>query len=334
MFTCEKVVEVLENIGVTEQQILKWERYYGLDVPHDRSGKKYYDEKHIKAFKQIKKYIALGYKEEEIKQKLCLWPKIREDNNIKSKFGQQLLVAALDPDNLKAGKAQKIAKKNPVEIAKQIKESISFQNSAESTTNPIEKTLPNGDPSYHTPEDNLYLMMLLERVMNEKDKLEKSKDYLLEQIHVLEMQKQEIRSASLEYVDQISEQEHQIEALEEQLLTNVPAIPGEKFVGSWNGKAKMIKLIFDTIGIDIPKERNKTFRVTTEPKRLYGNMAVFTSSFSCEEDPLWDRVEVYRVAYMNEEELVGELDVEYYVDDVPVAKAIYMINCSRKHKSE
>ena len=70
MFTCEKVVEVLENIGVTEQQILKWERYYGLDVPHDRSGKKYYDEKHIKAFKQIKKYIALGYKEEEIKEKL------------------------------------------------------------------------------------------------------------------------------------------------------------------------------------------------------------------------------------------------------------------------
>lgn len=334
MFTCEKVVEVLENIGVTEQQILKWERYYGLDVPHDRNGKKYYDEKHIKAFKQIKKYIALGYKEEEIKDKLSLWPRLKDDNDIKTKFGKQLLVAALDPDNIKSEKKQQLSKKNPVEIAKQIKEAITFQNAVAPTTNPIAKPLPKGDPVYHTPEDNLYLMMLLERVMDEKHKLEKSKDYLLEQIHVLEMQKQEIRNASFEYVDQISEQENQIEALEEQLLISVADIPGEKFVGSWNGKAKMIKLIFDSIGIDIPKERNKSFRVTTEPKRLYGNMAVFTSSFSCEEDPLWDRVEVYRVAYMNEEELIGELDVEYYVDDVPVAKAIYMITCTRKHKSE
>lgn len=334
MFTCEKVVEVLENIGVTEQQILKWERYYGLDVPHDKNGVKYYDEKHIKSFKQIKKYIALGYSEEEIKDKLSLWPKISDEKAIKVRFGKQLLVAALDPENVKSEKKLLIQRGNPVEMAKQIKKSLIFQNTTAPSTNPINNPLSADDLKYHTPEDNLYLMMLLERVMDEKHKLEVGKDYLLEQIHLLEMQKQEIRSASFEYVDQISEQTNQIEALEEQLLTSVPEIPGEKFIGSWNGKAKMLKLIFDSIGIDIPKERNKTFKVTTEPKRLYGNMAVFTSSFSCEEDPLWDRVEIYRVAYINDEELVGELDVEYYVDDVPVAKAIYVINCTRKHKTE
>ena len=292
MFTSEKVVEVLENIGVSQEQINKWERYYGLDVPHDNHGRKFYTEKHIKTFKAIKKNLALGYSLADIKKKLNLGPKIQQ-------------------------------KPIPPEVNKHDQGPVN-------TTNPQHQRPYDILNKQSKSEDNLYLIMLLERVMDEKEQLAKDKDYLLEQLHLLEMQKQELRKASLEYVDQISKYVNQVEVLEEQLLTTIAEIPADNFTGSWTAKAKLLKVIFDTVGIDIPKERTKSFKVTDKPKRLYGNMSVFMSTFNCEDDPLWERIETYRVAYINEEELKGELDVEYYVDNVPVAKAIYSIHCTRK----
>ncbi|MEW5822485.1 MAG: helix-turn-helix domain-containing protein [Cyanobacteriota bacterium] len=288
MYTCDKVVEVLENIGVSQKQIEKWERYFGLNIAHDKNGRKFYNENHIKTFKAIKKNIALGYSLTEIREKLDLGVKIIPESSKNQ---------AIKP-----------------------------------SANPMKEENKKISPLSTTPKDNLYLIMLLERVMDEKEQFIKDKEYLLEQVHILEMQKQELRKASLEYVDKISEHMNQIQVLEEQLETSVAEIAGEKFVDSWVGKAKLLKVIFDTIGVDIPKERNKSFKVTDSPKRLYGNMAVFMSSFTCEDDPLWERIETYRVAYINNEELKGELDVEYYVDSVPVAKAIYSINCIRKPK--
>lgn len=290
MFTSEKVLDVLTNIGVTKDQIEKWERYFGIDVPHDKYGRKFYTSDHIKVFKAIKKNVTLGYSLPEIRKKLNLGP------------------VAVEKDPPQRKKEYNI----------------------KPASNPINKPITKSDSVSSNSEDNLYLIMLVERVMDEKDQLLRDKDYLLEQLHLLEMQKQEIKKASLEYIDQISEYTSQVEALEQQLQTNVAEIPAENFVGSWSGRAKLIKTIFDNIGIDIPKERNKSFKVTEPPKRHYGNMAVLMSSFKCEDDPLWERVETYRVAYLNDEELKGELDVEYFVDDVPVAKAIYTINCLRK----
>lgn len=294
MFTSEKVLDVLTSIGVTKDQIDKWERYFGIDVPHDKYGRKFYTSDHIKLFKAIKKNVTLGYSLPEIKKKLNLCPRITET----------------PPEN------------------KEKKYNI------KPTTPPASRPLQNQQTTTSSTEDNLYLIMLVERVMDEKEQLIKDKDYLLEQLHVLEMQKQDIKKASLEYVDQISTFTSQIEALEQQLQTSIAEIPAENFVGSWSGKARLIKTIFDNIGIEIPKERSKAFKVTDPPKRCYGNMAVLMSSFKCDEDPLWERVETYRVAYLNNEELRGELDVEYFVDEVPVAKAIYAITCLRKASQE
>lgn len=203
-----------------------------------------------------------------------------------------------------------------------------------SAINPMRTPHPQHQQRNSKPEDHMQFFILLERLMEDKDKLVKDKDFLMEHIHLLEMHNRELEKIKTEYEDQISKYINQIEALEEQLLTSIAEIQVESYVDSWVGKAKLLKIIFDTVGIDIPKERNKSFKVTDPPKRLYGNMVVFMSSFKSDEDPLWERIETYRVAYINEEELKGELDVEYFVDNVPVAKAIYTISCYRKTKQQ
>lgn len=284
MYTADKVVEVLANIGVTEPHISQWERYFGFNIPHDKAGKKYYSDAHIKTFKAIKKYLALGYKLSDIKAK------------IKS--------------------AQ--AKPQPIRETK------------ENSSNPIKsEQIPQKQVTYSS-EENLHLIMLVERLLDEKDQLLADKESLLEHTHQVEMQKQELSKASIEYADQINKNIRELERLENLLKTNVADIPPTTFKGSWNGKAKLLKVVFDSIGLDIPKERVKSFKVTESPRRLYGNMVVLVSNFNCDNEPLWERTETYRMVYLNDNELTGELDVEYFVDDACVAKAIYKICCSRK----
>ncbi len=286
MYTAGKVVEVLKNIGVTPEQIGQWERYFGIPVPHDTQGKKYYNDSHIKFFKNVKKYLALGYKLSDIKSRL---------------------------------NAEIPAPSPPVKKSPDPK-----------TTKPLNKPIIN-NANLKTPDKGtLHLIMLVERLMDEKNQLLTERDYLLEQIHVLEMQKQQISKASLEYIDQLSEKEEKIASLEKDMETTIASVSAEAFTGSWSGRAKLIKVVFDSIEADIPRERTKSFKVTDPPKRLYHNMAVFMSSFQNSDDPYWERTETYRLAFNNNHELTGELDVEYFVDDVCVAKAIYSILCTKK----
>lgn len=286
MYTAEKVIEVLHNIGVSKEQIEHWERFFVLQIPKDNQGKKFYTDKHIKLFKAIKKELALGHKLIDIRRKFCtnLLPK----SNIKPEPSSKL------------------------------------------TMNPIKNKLPVNLPVSPNAPDNLHLIMLVERILDEKNQLAVDRDYLLEQVHVLEMDKQALNKATSDYMEQISRYANQVLVLEEQLQTSIAEISPQKFVGAWSAKATLIKEMFNTIDIDIPKDRNKSFKVVDLPKRIYCNMAVFVSSFRAEDDPLWERTETYRVVYINDEELKGELDVEYFVDDVVVAKAIYAIHCTKK----
>lgn len=291
MYTAQKVVEVLDPLGVTHDQINQWEKGYEISIPTDPDGTKLYNDDHIKIFKSIKKYLTLGYNVYEIKRKL----NVVRNTPVKP-------VKTLQPRDIKLPLAQ----------------------------NPMKPKSVNVKPSSSGQVDNLPLIKLIERLMDEKNQLMAEKNNLSEQIHLLELQESELTKASLDYNDEISRLNLQVEILEEQLKTYIAEIPAQKFMGSWNGRAKLLKVVFDTLDIDIPKERNKSFRVTEPPKRMYGNMAVFVSSFKCEEDPLWERMETYSVAYLNNDELKGELDVEYFVDNVAVAKVIYSIYCNRK----
>jgi DNA-binding transcriptional MerR regulator len=286
VYTANKVVEVLANLGVTEDQIRHWERYFGLPVPHDKQGRKFYNESHIKFFKNVKKHLALGYKLADIKKKLA-------------------------PEKAFTLKPEQKPPLNP-------------------STRPASKPIQPGETLTTKPAENLQLIMLLERVMDEKNQLLIERDYLLEHVHVLEMQKQEVTKTSLEYLEKISEQQEIINNLETAVEQSTAPLQPDVFIGSWSGKAKLLKIAFDSVDIDIPSERNKSFKVTDPPKRVYGNLAVLISSFQSDNDPYWERTETYRVVYISENKLKGELDVEYFVDEVCVAKAIYSITCQRK----
>lgn len=286
MFLRDKAPNVLEKLGIKEEEILYWQSIFDLAIQKDKQGNNLYNDNLIKTFKNIKKDLALGYNYEEIGKKLGIeknYPALQEK-----------------PSN-------------------------------KVTINPIRKPI-NQNKNFETvsSNDNLHLIKLIERLMDEKNQMIFEKDYLLGEIHGLKLKIQELQTESDEYADQISKYMNQIEVLEDQLSTYIPEIGSDKFIGNWLARAKLIKIVFNTVDIDIPKERNKSFKVIDNPKRIYGNLAVLTSKFKCDEDPLWERYETYRIAYMNPEELKGELDVEYYVDNVPIAKAIYEIICQKK----
>lgn len=273
----------------------------------------------------------LGIKEEEIQ----FWQKIFSIAIHKDKLGNNVY-----NDNLikifKNIKKDLALGYNYEEIGKKLGIEKNYPTAQEkpyckTTINPIKRPL-NQSNNFEkiSSNDNLHLIKLIERLMDEKNQMIFEKDYLLGEIHGLKLKIQELQAESDEFADQISKYMNQIEILEDQLLTYVPEIGADKFLGNWLAKAKLLKIVFNTVDIDIPKERNKSFKVIDNPKRIYGNLAVLTSKFKCDEDPLWERYETYRIAYMNPEELKGELDVEYYVDNVPIAKAVYDITCQKK----
>lgn len=169
---------------------------------------------------------------------------------------------------------------------------------------------------------------------NDSINLIKLNDDLEEQLIAYEDKNAELIDHLESYKDQIDILEHQkremFAAIEE--LGNFNKQEKENtnaYIGSWTARSTLVKSSFNSIDINIPKEKTKTFKIAEVPKRKYGSLVVLVSTKNYPNDPLWKKVETYKVALLNEEELAGELDVEYYIDEIPVAKALYTVQCHK-----
>lgn len=102
------------------------------------------------------------------------------------------------------------------------------------------------------------------------------------------------------------------------------------FVGQWLEQATLQHVAFDHFGVSIEQTRQRLFKVTNAPERVFGPVAIFEHRFDYPSNPLWKRFETLTLTFKNDSTLLGELVTEYYLDETPVARAIYKVTCERK----
>jgi DNA-binding transcriptional MerR regulator len=103
-----------------------------------------------------------------------------------------------------------------------------------------------------------------------------------------------------------------------------------RFCGDWMENGALVEIVYDNFGINIEPERTRLFRIAEPPERLYGQNACIHTVYQYESNPLWKRHETLVMAYLDEKFLKGEVTVEYILDGVPVAKALYQMTCTRQ----
>ena len=131
--------------------------------------------------------------------------------------------------------------------------------------------------------------------------------------------------------EQNIQQVHQrVNLLEQRIKDANQPIEAESFVGTWQEHAQLSEVIYDSFGINFETDRQRKLNIPEAPQRQYGNAAVLVTQYDYEANPMWKRHETLFIAYLNEQELAGELMTEFLLDGVPVGKAIYKVVCQRQ----
>jgi chromosome segregation ATPase len=103
------------------------------------------------------------------------------------------------------------------------------------------------------------------------------------------------------------------------------------FIGSWLEEASLKEIHYDTMGINIPETRSRSFKLTKAPDRTYGAMAILETTYDYRTNTLWKRRETMTVEYFyRASELKGELVVDFMLEGKSVAKATYLVTCSKQ----
>ncbi len=121
-----------------------------------------------------------------------------------------------------------------------------------------------------------------------------------------------------------------IRDLDTQLATSVQGFDPQTFCGNWEENSSLSSVVYDNFGINVEPSRNRVFQVSEPPTNCYGNAAVIATQYEYENNAMWKRYETLMLTAMTSKSLEGQLIVEYIIDDVPVCKAIYTINCQRQ----
>ncbi|MEB3245791.1 MAG: MerR family transcriptional regulator [Vampirovibrionales bacterium] len=120
-----------------------------------------------------------------------------------------------------------------------------------------------------------------------------------------------------------------IQQLEVQICNPVQSFESSRFIGDWHEVAQLMTIKFDNFGMNIEPRRSRTFTIPSIPDRLFGNMAIINADYCYEANPMWQRRETATLCHINDAQMMGELMLEYVLDGVPVAQAIYRVQCQK-----
>ncbi|MEM0952369.1 MAG: hypothetical protein AAGI66_09565, partial [Cyanobacteria bacterium P01_H01_bin.74] len=107
------------------------------------------------------------------------------------------------------------------------------------------------------------------------------------------------------------------------------AFSAHHFCGDWMESGTLADVVYDNFGIAIEPERIRLFRISEPPERLYGKTMIISTNYQYDTNTIWKRDETLIVNFIDSNTLRGEVLVEYIMDGVPVAKAVYQVTCSR-----
>jgi DNA-binding transcriptional MerR regulator len=127
----------------------------------------------------------------------------------------------------------------------------------------------------------------------------------------------------------LQQQQHHIALLEQRIKDSHKHVPASAYVGTWQERAQLAEVVYDSFGINFEAERNQTLNIPQPPQRLYGNAVILSTQYDYEANPMWKRNETLMLAYEADNTMSGELITEFLLDGVPVGKAIYQVHCQR-----
>ncbi len=346
MYTVDTALESLRKYDVTESDIQNWEKELNLEIPVDEFGRKQYSPHHINLFKNIKKHIALGRTLDEIRNIISLPPLVQSKPQATRKVAAQ-------------AKAQ-IAPKSPYASAPRtpsLRKGNGGAQGAAQVVNLVQRLTREKDQLYkkllETEKLNSHLYSannlfhkkvkdLTNRIAELQEKLkhasnEEERFKLMNDKAQLHKQLIAAEKAIQTRDEELARQKQANQALQDNITglqtrirqMNAP-FDATKFTGDWMETGQLVEVIYDNFGINIEPERVRLFRISEKPIRVYGNTAVITTNYQYETNSLWRRNETMTISYIDEATLEGELNAEYILDGVPVAKAVYHVICRRQ----
>jgi DNA-binding transcriptional MerR regulator len=175
----------------------------------------------------------------------------------------------------------------------------------------------------------------LQRQLLETEKVSTAKEHEVDALKkALELANDKlakIEAQTTERVNLIQMQANQSIASLENRLAHVQEFGNpDLFCGDWIEQGKLVEVLYDNFGINIESERNRVFRIAEKPARTYGHAAIINTFYEYETNAMWKRTEQLIVSQINDNRLEGELVVEFILDSVPVAKAVYRTSYTRK----
>ena len=348
MYTVDTALESLRKYDISDSDIQRWERELGLDIPVDEYGRKEYSPHHINLFKNVKKHIALGRTVDEIRSIISLPPLV----NSKPQQGRKTATQAnatmqkspyasvprspvTRQDNGAAqvvNLVQRLTKEKD-QLYKKLLETEKLNSHLYSANNLFHKKVRDlteqiNELSSQTGD----LQIKLRQANNEDEHLRLMSEKAQMQKQVIDSEKIQARKDQ-EIQNQRAVAQHmqnQAQQLEQRINQLSAPFDHSRFLGDWMESGKLVEVIYDNFGINIEPERVRLFRISEIPARIYNKTAVITTNYQYETNSLWKRSETLTVSYLDEKIMEGELISEYILDGVPVAKAIYKINCRRQ----
>lgn len=372
LYTVETALDSLKKYDILQSDLLTWEGELNLSIPVDEYGRKSYSPHHVNLFKNVKKHIALGRTIEQIKQIVSL-PPIETSRpqpvptTVKVAIPPQSAPVPQRSAHPQPGQLsnqpttliETIPPKSPyASVPKRPVANAHKDNGAAQVVNLVQHMNQEKDQLYkkllETEKLNSHLysannlfnhkvremtaqIKQLRENFNENEKLKLLDDKGKLQKQLIEAEKfHQYKEQELIQQKQKNENLQQRATQLEQQIHNLsrPFDPSY-FCGDWKETGHLVEVIYDNFGINIESERVRLFRISEKPSRLYGNMAIIHTSYQYESNALWKRDETLMISYNNyQQALEGELVSEYILDGVPVAKAVYRVQCTRNVPAE
>jgi DNA-binding transcriptional MerR regulator len=175
------------------------------------------------------------------------------------------------------------------------------------------------------------MVQQLKTVANEQQnmKLMEEKATLQRQLLDVERNKLEQQRAFNQEQQKVQQLSQQLAAIQQQWQELTTGFNPKRFVGHWQETLLLKQKVFDTFGLNVEPQRNQHRVFEVAPTRVAGNAGFFSFEYRYPDNAVWKRLEALSLVCVSENELVGEVSVDYVLDGVIVCRAIYQATLQR-----
>jgi DNA-binding transcriptional MerR regulator len=175
------------------------------------------------------------------------------------------------------------------------------------------------------------MVQQLKTVANEQQnmKLMEEKATLQRQLLDVERNKLEQQRAFNQEQQKVHQLSQQLENIQQQWQELTTGFNPKRFVGHWQETLLLKQKVFDTFGLNVEPQRNQHRVFEIAPTRVAGNAGFFSFEYRYPDNAVWKRLEALSLVCVSENELVGEVSVDYVLDGVIVCRAIYQATLQR-----